>query len=215
MKRVSVLIADDHSLVVEGFRRLLEKDFDIIGAAENGRELVEAAKKLQPDLVLLDISMPLLNGIDAARQLKSMLPKVKIIFLTMHGDPTYAAEAFRAGGDAYVLKRSAVSELELAIREVMKGRSYVTPLVTKSILDATDEPNQNPVSKLMFHGLTSRQREVLQLVAEGHSTKIIAGLLNVSVKTIEFHKSGIMERLGIRTTAELTRYAITHGIVSP
>lgn len=214
MKRASVLIADDHSLVVEGFRKLLEKDFDIVGVAENGRELVDAAKKLQPDLVLLDISMPLLNGIDAARQLKSILPKVKIIFLTMHGDPTYAAEAFRAGGDAYVLKRSAVSELELAIREVMKGRSYVTPLVTKGIVDATDKPNQNPVSKLMFHGLTSRQREVLQLVAEGHSTKIIAGLLNVSVKTIEFHKSGIMERLGIRTTAELTRYAITHGIVS-
>src|SRR5687767_10572962 len=215
MKRTSVLIADDHSLVVEGFRRLLEKDFDIIGVAENGRALVVAAKKLQPDLVLLDISMPLLNGIDAARQIKSILPKVKIIFLTMHGDPTYAAEAFRAGGDAYVLKRSAVSELELAIREVLNGRSYVTPLVTKGILDPTDEPDQSPVSKLMFHGLTSRQREVLQLVAEGHSTKIIAGLLNVSVKTIEFHKSGIMERLGIRTTAELTRYAVTHGIVSP
>jgi DNA-binding NarL/FixJ family response regulator len=214
MKRASVLIADDHSLVVEGFRKLLEKDFDIIGVVDNGRELVQAAKKLQPDLVLLDISMPLLNGIDAARQIKSILPKVKIIFLTMHGDPTYAAEAVRAGGDAYVLKRSAVSELELAIAEVRKGRSYITPLVTKSILDPTDKPIQSPIAKLMSHGLTSRQREVLQLVAEGHSTKVIADLLNVSVKTIEFHKAGIMQRLGIRTTAELTRYAITHGIVS-
>ena len=214
MKRTSILMADDHSLVLEGFRRLLETNFDVVGVAENGRALVAAAKKLVPDLILLDISMPLLNGIDAARQLKSILPKVKIIFLTMHADPTYASEAFRAGGDAYVLKRSAVSELELAIREVMKGRSYVTPLVTKGILDPSDEPNQNPISKLMFHGLTSRQREVLQLVAEGHSTKAIADLLSVSVKTIEFHKSGIMERLGMRTTAELTRYAITHGIVS-
>lgn len=214
MKRTSILLTDDHSLVLEGFRKLLETNFDVVGTAENGRALVDAAKKLQPDLILLDISMPLLNGIDAARQLKSILPKVKIVFLTMHADPTYAAEAFRAGGDAYVLKRSAVSELELAIREVMKGRSYVTPLVTKGILDPFDVPNQSPISKLMFHGLTSRQREVLQLVAEGHSTKAIAGLLNVSVKTIEFHKSGIMERLGIRTTAELTRYAITHGIVS-
>jgi DNA-binding NarL/FixJ family response regulator len=207
-----LLLADDHTLVLEGLRKLLEPHFDLVEAVEDGRTLLRRAQQLKPDVILLDISMPLLNGIDAAHQLSKMLPESKIVFLTMHASPAYVTEAFRAGASGYLLKRSAASELITAIQEVLKGRYYVTPLVAKEMLGSVlESPTLHSASPA---DLSSRQREILQLVAEGHSTKEIAGLLNVSPKTVEYHKARLVERLGLRTTAELTRYAIQHGLVS-
>ncbi len=215
MTRIRILLADDHTLVLEGLKRLLAADFELVGMVENGRELLAVAGKLKPDVVLLDISMPLLNGVDAARQLKKIRPEIKIIFLTMHAEKTYVSEAFNAGASGYLLKRSAASELVFAIQEVAKGQLYLTPLISADVL----RPFQDRSARLRHRprlrsagGLTVRQREVLQLVAEGRTNKEIAGIMKISIKTVEFHKSGIMQNLGLRTTAELTRYALRHGI---
>ena len=216
MKRPRVLLADDHTLVVEGLKKLLEPDFELAGTVQDGFALLEAAQKLKPDAILLDISMPLLNGIEACRRLKRSLPKAKIIMLTMHADRTYLAEAFRAGASGYLLKRSAVTELVFAIHEVLRGRFYVTPLVAKdmvhSFLDQS-QPAHSHAPGFESPILTERQREILQLVAEGRANKEIAVILRIAVKTVEFHKSQIMRRLNIHTTAELTKYAVAHGIV--
>ncbi len=212
MKKYRLLIADDHMLVLEGLKRILEADFELVGMAENGRELLRLSEELKPDVVLVDISMPMLNGIDATRQLLKHTPNAKVIFVTMHADSDYVAEAFRAGASGYLLKRSAASELVSAIQEVMKGRYYVTPLVTREALSPLFGGSQE--HRKLSSTLTSRQREVLQLVAEGSSVKEIAAILKVSAKTVEFHKSALMDRLGIHTTAELTRYAIEHGLVA-
>lgn len=212
MKKPRVLMADDHSLILAGLRKLVEAECDVVGAVEDGRALVEAAQKLRPDLILLDISMPLLNGLDAARQLRKLVPESKVIFLTMHASPTYATEAFQAGASGYLLKRSAASELSLAIRSVLQGQHYLTPSLTKDVLESVLKPSTGEVSKAACATLTDRQREVLQLVAEGHGTKEIATILNVSVKTVEFHKSRVMQQLDLHTIADLTKYAITHGI---
>ncbi len=212
MIRPRVRLADDHTMILAGLRSLLEPDFELVGTAEDGRALIEAAAQLKPDIILMDISMPLLNGLEAARQLKRVVPQTKIIFLTMHGDVSYVKEAFRVGASGYLIKRSAAPELLTAIHEVLKGRTYVTPLVTKDMLEAFFEPTA-PLDKLTCK-LTPRQREVLQLVAEGHSNKEIATILSVSTKTVEFHKYNLMQALGIRTTAELTQYAMRHGYIS-
>jgi len=212
MIRSRILLADDHLLVMEGLRKLLEAEHDLIGTVEDGITLVDMANDLAPDIILLDISMPMLNGIEAARKIKKLLPECKLIFITMHGDSTYVLEAFRAGASGYLLKRSAASELSQAIQAVLNGQQYLSPLVTKDVLNPLLETSQDIPSKL--GALTARQREVLQLIAEGHSAKEIAGILKISVKTVEFHKSQIMEQLRLRTTADLTKYAITHGIVS-
>ena len=212
MTKARILLADDHTLVVEGFRKLLEPEFDLVGIVEDGRALLEAAQKLQPDVILLDISMPLLNGIDAARQLKKMMPEVKLIFVTMHADPAYVTEAFRVGATGYVLKRSAAADLLQAVRTVLNGHYYVAPPITKDVLSsllaspAERQPGPEPLSP--------RQREVLQLVAEGHSLKEIADILKISVKTVEYHKAQIMQQLDLHTTAELTKYAIAHGLTA-
>lgn len=212
MKIPRVLMADDHSLILAGLRKLVEAECDVVGTVDNGRALVEAAQKLRPDLILLDISMPLLNGLDAARQLRKVVPESKLIFLTMHSSPTYATEAFQAGACGYLLKRCAASELSVAIQLVLQGQHYLTPLVTKDVLDSVLSPSTGKRGEPASTVLTPRQREVLQLVAEGHGTKEIATLLNVSVRAVEFHKCRIMQRLDIHTTADLTKYAITHGI---
>ena len=213
MKKPRVLMADDHSLILAGLRKLVDGECDVVGTVEDGRALVEAAQKLRPDLILLDISMPLLNGLEAARQLRTLVPESKLIFLTMHASPTYATEAFQAGACGYLLKRSAASELSLAIKSVLQGQHYLTPSLTKDVLDSVLNPSTGERGKKAASAaLTARQREVLQLVAEGRGTKEIATVLNVSVKTVEFHKSRIMQQLDIRTTADLTKYAITHGI---
>jgi DNA-binding NarL/FixJ family response regulator len=214
MMRPRVLMADDHSLVLAGLRKLVEADCEVIGAVEDGRALVEEAEKLQPDIILLDISMPLLNGLDAARQLRKSAPESKLIFLTMHANPTYATEAFKAGASGYLIKRSAASELKQAMQAVMRGQHYMTPLITKDVLTATLYPPDGAARKRPPATLTPRQREVLQLIAEGKGTKQIASLLNISTKTVEFHKLRIMDELDLHSTAELTKYAIAEGLVS-
>jgi DNA-binding NarL/FixJ family response regulator len=213
MPKLRILLADDHALVLEGYRRILEKQYELVGAVEDGRALVEAAKKLEPDIVILDVSMPLLNGLDAAAQLKKCCPRVKIIVVTMHADRDYVRSAFEAGASAYVLKRSAVDELEQAIRAVASGHSYVTPLITKDLLNVfLSGGSHNSASG--SDGLTMRQREVVQLLAEGKTAKEIANILDISSRTVEFHKAQVLDHLNLHTTADLIKYALTHGIVS-
>jgi len=212
LKKPRVVVADDHAILSEGLRGLLEPEFEVQATVEDGRALVAAAEKLRPEVVVLDISMPLLNGIEAARQLKRADPGIKLVFLTMHSDVSHVREAFRAGASAYVVKRSASTELLTAIRAVLKGRSYLSPLVTTDVLEIFLKKDSGAGES--FAGLTPRQREVLQLLAEGRSIKEIAGVLNISGKTVEFHKYRMLEDLGLHSIAELTQYAIKHGIIS-
>lgn len=215
MTKPRILIADDHSIVLAGLCKLVEADGEgeVVGTVEDGRALVEEAQKLRPDIILLDISMPLLNGLDAARQIGKLMPECKLIMLTMHASPTYAAEAFKAGVSGYLIKRSAASELKHAIQAVLRGQHYMTPLITKDVLDSALHPPEKNARKRPPSTLTPRQREVLQLVAEGKGTKDIASLLKISVKTVEFHKFRIMDELDLHSTAELTKYAIAEGLV--
>jgi DNA-binding NarL/FixJ family response regulator len=208
-----LLIADDHKIFAEGLKRLLNADFDIVGVVEDGRDLVAAAEKLRPDVMVVDISMPMLNGIEAVRQIKKVHPEIKVVFLTMHPDVAYAASAFKAGASGYVLKHSAPDELVTAIREGLKGRTYVTPLIAGKLLHSYESGSHSEVDKVL--SLSSRQREVLQLLAEGRSAKEIAAILNISSKTVEYHKYRMMEDLGIKTAAELVRYAVKQGIAEP
>jgi len=212
MNRPRVLLGDDHTLVLDGFRKLLEDQCEIVGVAEDGRTLVRMAQELGPDIVTLDISMPHLNGVDAAKKLKKILPRTKLIFVTMHADPAYVNEAFKAGASGYLLKRSAGSELRQAIQSVMEGQCYVTPLVAKGLVQSVITGGKP--RDLKDKSLTGRQREVLQLVAEGLTVKEIASALNLSPKTVEFHKSQIMALLDLHTTAELTKYALVHGLLA-
>ena len=214
MTKPRVLMADDHSLILAGLRKLVEGECEVVGTVEDGRALVQAAQTLRPDLILLDISMPLLNGLEAARQLRSLVPDCKLIFLTMHASPTYATEAFQIGASGYLLKRSAASELGLAIKAVLQGQHYLTPLLTKDVLDSVLKPSTGERGEPVSGALTARQREVLQLVAEGHGTKEIATILSLSVKTVEFHKARLMQQLDLHSIADLTKYAITQGITS-
>lgn len=209
MKRPRLLMADDHTLVLEGFRRILEPHFDLVGTADNGRTLVSMAISLVPDAVLLDISMPVLNGFEAARLIRESVPTAKLIFVTMHGDPAYVEEALRLGASAYVIKRSAASELTEAIRQALSGRIYVTPLVAEN----ANVPLSAADSEKVASNLSSRERQVLKHIAEGRSGKEIAYLLTISVRTVEFHKRGVMRKLNLRTTADLTRYAVRQGLV--
>jgi DNA-binding NarL/FixJ family response regulator len=204
-----VLLADDHALVLGAFEKLLAGEFEIVGQVSDGRALVAAVDRLRPDVVVLDIAMPELNGLEAGRQIKNRWPDTRLIFLTMNEDPDLAAEAFRSGASGYLLKRSAASELAIAIREATQGRSYVTPLVTGGMVEALMRPDhQGPA-----HELTPRQREVLQLLAEGRSMKEVAGVLNVTPRTVAFHKYQMMDQLNLKSTAELIQYAVRHHIV--
>ena len=212
MKKPRALLADDHTLVLEGFQKLLEAQCELVGTVEDGRILVETAVKVQPDLVLLDISMPRLNGIDAARKLKKQVPNAKLIFVTMHADAAYVNAAFKAGASGYLLKRSAAKELVQAVQSVMSGNFYITPLITKDLVESFLNPAQSRLTT--FDDLTTRQREILQLVAEGLSAKEIAGQLKVSHRTVEFHKAKIMEQLDLHTTADLVKYAVAHGLAT-
>jgi len=209
MPKPRVILADDHTLLLEAFEKLLAPECDIIAKVADGRALVAAVQELHPDVVVLDLSMPLLNGLEAARHIKQIDKSVKLVFVTMNEDPDLAAEAFRAGGSAYLLKRSAGAELVTAIREAMKHRSYVTPLVTEGMLGSLMHATAEAPSRQ----LTARQREVLQLLAEGKSMKEVAGILNVTARTVAFHKYRMMEQLKIRTNAELIQYAIRNHFV--
>jgi DNA-binding NarL/FixJ family response regulator len=209
MTNPRVLLADDHALVLGAFEKLLAPECTIVGQVADGRALVEEADRLKPDVIVLDISMPLMNGLEAARHILQKDRQVKLVFLTMNEDPDLAAEAFRAGASAYLLKRSAASELSTAIREVVQGRSYVTPLVTRDLVGSLLQQRENKPSQ----DLTSRQREVLQLLAEGHSMKEVAAVLNVTPRTVAFHKYEMMQQLNIKSSAELIQYAVKHHIV--
>jgi DNA-binding NarL/FixJ family response regulator len=209
MSRPRVLLADDHTLVLGAIERLLTPDCEVIGVVADGRALVEAVERVKPEVVVLDIAMPLLNGLDAGRQVKKVRPSTKLVYLTMHEDADLAAEAFRAGASAYLLKRSAASELLLAIREVMNGRSYTTPLITEGMLASfVNNGGRAPALEL-----TVRQREVLQLLAEGLSMKQAAARLNVTPRTVAFHKYRMMQQLQIRSSAELVQYAVRQHLV--
>jgi DNA-binding NarL/FixJ family response regulator len=211
MRRPRVLLADDHRLLREAFVKLLEPTCDVVGAVADGRALLTATPELRPDIVVMDFAMPQLNGLDAARQLKRLMPAVKVIFLTVNEDPDLAAEAFRAGASGFVLKGSAASELLQAIQDVFQGRSYVTPLATQGMVDNL---LQQPGSAKESRELSPRQREVLQLLAEGRTMKEIGAILDITTRTVAFHKYSMMGMLGIKSTAELVQFAIKKRIVS-
>lgn len=211
MKRLRILLADDHSMVSAGFQKLLEPEYEVIGTVEDGRAVIKAAAELHPDMAILDVSMPLLNGLDAGRRLKAMMPQLKLIYLTMNSDPDYAKEALGFGASAYLLKNSLPSELLQAVREVVKGKCYITPSITKALDDAFIRDPRD-VSRPTH--LTNRQREILQMLAEGRSMKEIANILSITHRTVRFHKAQIMQELGIHSHMELLQYAIKHGMVS-
>lgn len=205
-----IAIVDDHTLLAEAVQKLLEPSCEVVGTYGDPRAFLVDAVKLKPDVAILDVSMPLLNGLDTARELCRLLPKTRVIFLTMNEDPDVAAEAFRLGAAGYLLKRSASSELPLAVREVLNHRYYITPLLTKDLVGSLfHEPHpRKPV-----HQLTMRQREVLQLLAEGRSMKEAAAILNLSARTVAFHKYRMMEHLRVRSTAALIQFALREGLV--
>ena len=210
MKRPRIVLADDHSLLLGAFKSFLEPEFEVVGTFLDGRTLVENVKDLHPDVIVLDIGMPLMNGISAGQKLKQDIPTVKLIYLTMNQDPDLAAEAFKLGASGYLLKSSAASELAFAIREALTGRSYVTPLITEGMVGSFV---QNLKRKKPTHKLTLRQKEVLQLLAEGRSMKEVAAILNLTPRTVAFHKYTMMEQLNLKTGAELIQYAIKNSII--
>jgi len=207
-----ILIADDHTLVAEACRKLLEGEYEVVATVSDGRALVRAVAELRPHLVIVDVSMPLLNGLDAAQQAKELLPSVKVIFLTMNHDADLAAEAFRRGASGYLLKTCAASELAIAVREVLRGKSYLSPMIAKDTVDFLLRQDK----KLVEEGqkLTERQREVLQLLAEGKCMKEVAAVLNLTTRTVAFHKYRIMEVLNVRSNAELVQYAIRNHLIA-
>jgi DNA-binding NarL/FixJ family response regulator len=212
MSRTRILIADDHQILAEGVRSLLEPEFEVVGVVAGGRELLAAAKQLQPDLIVADITMPSLNGIEAAMQLRDAGITAKVVFLTMHHDVAYARRAMEAGAAGFILKHSVSSELVTAIREALRGQTYITPMIAGELLRSYREGDSETSDS--SHRLTVRQREVLQLIAEGRSAKEVAAILKISTRTAEAHKAHILEALGLRSTAELVQYAIRNGIIS-
>lgn len=211
MRRPRILLADDHAILLEAFKTLLEPEYEVVGTVSDGRELLAAAPKLQPDVIVTDISMPNLNGLDACRKLRKVLPEVKFVFLTVNEDPDLVAEAIRIGANGYLLKSSAASELFQAIKSVLSGGTYITPLVTKGMIGSLmgGSRGRGPIDKL-----TIRQREILQLLAEGNTMKKAAAILCVTPRTVAFHKYRIMEELQIDTNAELIQFAIKSGLIS-
>ena len=208
MTRPRILMADDHLMLLEAFKAMLAPDFDIVGLVTDGRTLIEEFARLNPDVVLLDIGMPLLNGLDAGRQLKAQRRSVKLIYLTMNPDPDIAGEALRLGASGYVLKSSAAQELKQAIQEALRERSYITPLITRDVVGSLTQ------QRAPGHALTGRQREVLQLLAEGKSMKEVGAILDLTPRTVAFHKYRMMEQLRLKTSAELVKFAVREGVVA-
>jgi DNA-binding NarL/FixJ family response regulator len=205
-----LLLADDHAIFSDALRLYLEKDFDIVGVVSNGRALIDEAIKLKPDIIVVDVGMPLLNGLDAARRIRELAPKIRFIFLTMQDDPNLAAAALELGPVAFVLKHSAGSELLEAINEVMRGHSYLTPK-----LRATDWVEAKARAQQFSKNMTPRQRDIVQLFAEGRPMKEIAGLLHLSEKTVEFHKHHIMVAFNLKNNADLVLFALSQGLIAP
>ena len=207
---IRVLLADDHLIVCQSLKAVLEREeLQVVGEAADGREAVRLARALRPDVAVLDVSMPLLNGLDAAREIQKACPRTRTILLTMHGEDTYVLQALQMGIRGYVLKSQAVTDLVRAVREVSRGAMYLSPGVSAAVVEAyrTKKDLRDP--------LTPRERGVLQLVAEGKTTKEVASLLGVSVKTAEYHRNSLMQKLGIHETASLVRYAIRRGLIEP
>ena len=212
MNRPRILLADDHRIVIEGLRALLAQEFELVGVAEDGRAMIAAAKNLNPDLIVADIGMPQLNGIEAFMQLRKEMPRIKVIFLTMHQEIAYARRCLEAGASGFILKHSAPSELIMAIRTALSGNVYITPSLTGEILRAMRE--RPPSAGEPAGALTPRQREILQLMTEGRSAKEIANSLAISPRTVEFHKYQMMESLGLHNSTELILFAIKHHLVA-
>ena len=210
--RSRILIADDHTLVAELCRKLLETEFDVVGTVSDGRALVRAAGELKPDVVVVDVAMPVLNGLDAGRQVKEMLPAVKLIFLTMNPDLEVAAEAFRRGAHGYLLKTCAAAELVLAVRDVLRGKSFMSPILPRDTVNFLRKQDKKMVNE--DDRLTQRQREVLQLLAEGKVMKEISGVLNMTTRTVAYHKYRIMGVLGAKSNADLVKYAVRNHLVA-
>ena len=213
MRRPRILLADDHLLMTEALKHLLQADFDVVGTVSDGRALLKAAAELHPELVVVDIGMPLLNGLDAGEQLKALHPHIKVIYLTQNREPRFAIEAFRRHASAYLLKDSAASELTTAIRDALRGKTYVSPVIAKGMQD--EDTIETPLDQVALRNLSSREREVLQLLAEGKAMKEVAALLEISPRTVEFHKYRIMELLRVKTNAELVQQAIKLGLIVP
>jgi DNA-binding NarL/FixJ family response regulator len=211
VKRLRILLGDDHPMLLNGLKGLLENHYEVVGSEQNGKDLIEAVLRLKPDLVVLDVSMPILNGIDAAREIKKSLPSTKLIFLTMQTNAIYLRKALEAGASGYVLKSGAAEELLTAIEEARRGNVYITPdfgqAVIESVRDWREKGARSPVE------LTDRQKNILQLLAEGKQNKEIAEIAHISVRTVEFHRSRLMTRLGAHSVAELTRFAIQEGLI--
>lgn len=210
--RPRLLIADDHNLVAELCKRLLENDFEVVGTVADGRSMVRVAAELKPDVIVLDIAMPVLNGLDAGRQVKRMLPAVKLIYLTMNPDADVAAEAFARGASGYLLKTCAATEMVQAVREVLRGKTYISKAMSRDTIDSLRWQNKELVNE--EERLTDRQREVLQLLAEGKVMKEIGGILHMTTRTVAYHKYRIMEVLGAKSNAELVKYAVRNHIVA-
>ena len=210
MKRIRILLADDHAVVRQGFKMILaaQPDMDIVGEAANGREAVDLAEQLRPDVVVMDVSMPELNGIEATRRLASSVPHARVVALSMHTDSVYVREILPAGARGYLLKDSGAADLVAAIRAVASGESYLSPAVSNAVLDDYRRHVTNPIDLL-----TSREREVLQMLAEGKTNKEIAGVLNLSVYTVDAHRGRIMEKLNLHSIGELVRFAVRNGLI--
>ena len=209
--KIKVLLGDDHTLILDGLRSALQAQYEIVGVAKDGRMLVREAERLNPDLVVIDISMPLLNGFEAAKQIRKSLPHTKLIFLSQHLNPAYLKHALKLGASGYVLKSGATEELQQAIGTALRGKTYITPAFGEDVIarlwNREGELNEET------EGLTDRQREILQLIIEGRGNKEIADIIHVSVKTVEFHRARIMAKLGVKSVAELTKVALQQGLI--
>jgi len=210
--RSRILIADDHNLIAELCKHLLETEFNVIGVVSDGRALVRAAGELKPDVIVLDIAMPILNGLDAGRQIKKMLPAVKLVYLTMNPDADVAAEAFTRGASGYLLKTCAASEIVLAVRQALRGKTYLSKAISRDAIDCLRWQHKGLIDQ--DDRLTDREREVLQLLAEGKVMKEIGGILHMTTRTVAYHKSRIMDILGARSNSELVRYAVRKRMVA-
>ena len=211
ISRSRILIADDHTLVADLCKKLLEAEFDVVGTEGDGRALLQSAVDLKPDVIVIDVAMPILNGLDAGQQVKQMVPAVKLVYLTMNPDPEVAAEAFRRGASGYLLKTCAADQMVIAVRKVLRGMSYLSPQLSKETVSYLRKQSMLQEEQ---ERLTERQREVLQLLAEGNAMKEVAGVLNLTTRTVAFHKYRIMEVLGARSTAELVRYAVRNHMIA-
>jgi DNA-binding NarL/FixJ family response regulator len=210
MSKPRILLADDHMLILDGLRNLLERHYDLVGTVQDGHSVVNAARRLQPDLVLMDVAMPVLNGLQAGHRLREQLPSVKLLYVSMYGDTPYVEEALRIGASGYVLKRSGWEELSRAIEAVLAGKQYISPELSAALPQPSLQPSAAEDSTM--RSLTERQRQILRLVAAGYTAKEIGRMLHITSKTVEFHKGRMMRQLQLQSTVELARYALMHGL---